>query len=289
MSDLKATPIIKWAGGKAAIKDLIVSHFPKDFDTYIEPFCGGAAIALGSDYKKVVINDVNTDLINLYQCLKISYVYEKLLIYLDVWQNEKDYLSEGFYYELRDLFKDTSRNLVERAALFIALNKLGFNGLYRVNSKGEFNVPWGKRSKNTKIYDEEKLEAVHKRLQAINIFNKDYCKLNYKSEDFVYLDPPYDILKSAKRLSNLKQTSYRNFTSYNKEVFGRQEQARLAEFCQDLTLKNIKFCQSNADTPYIRELYQNYRIVEIEAPRRISCNGDRTKAKELLIMNYEQE
>lgn len=276
MSNVKTKSIVKWAGGKAAMRDLILNYFPKSFDTYIEPFCGGAAIALRSNYSKVMINDLNQNLINMYHCLRddeYSYVCE----YLRVWQESCNYLSEQFYYEIRDQYNEAilnnSKNLANRAALFIALNKLGFNGLYRVNSKGNFNVPWGKRKENTKIYDKDNLESVHKRLQIFDIFDKDYSELNYHADDFVYLDPPYD-------------TMFNSFTGYNKLAFGKQEQARLADFCRHLTNMGVKFCQSNADTPYITELYQNYRIVEIEAPRRISCNGDRTKAKELLIMNY---
>lgn len=275
-----ADSILKWAGGKKAIRDILLQKFPKDFDTYIEPFCGGAAIALGSDYQNVVINDVNTDLINVYQCLK-NKEYINICEYLKGWQENTDYLSEKFYYELRNEFNNKStyeftyKNLAHRSAQFIALNKLGFNGLYRVNAKGEFNVPWGKRGKNTKIYDKNKLEVIHKRLQIIDIYSGDYSNLHYPAFSFVYFDPPYD-------------TESSNFTGYNKIPFGKYEQYRLAEFCDNLHFNkiNVKFCQSNADTPFIRELYRNYRIVEIEAPRRISCNGDRTKAKELLIMNY---
>lgn len=270
--------IIKWAGGKEKLREKIVSYFPTKFDTYIEPFCGGAAIALNSNFEKVKINDLNQNLINMYHCLRddeFSYVCH----YLSLWQDSFDYLSEDFYKTLREDFKEAvsnnSKNLAHRAALFIALNKLGFNGLYRENQKGIFNVPWGKRGKNTKIYDRKRLDAIHERLQNFSIYCGDYTEVVYLSNDFVYLDPPYD-------------TAYLNFTKYNQKEFGKQEQARLAEFCNDLTLKNVKFCQSNADTPYIRELYWNYRIVGIEAPRRISCNGDRTKAKELLIMNYEK-
>lgn len=270
--------IIKWAGGKEKLREKIVNYFPTKFDTYIEPFCGGAAIALNSNFEKVKINDLNQNLINMYQCLrddKFSYVCE----YLQIWQDNFPYLTERFYKQIREDFKEAvsnnNKNLAHQAALFIALNKLGFNGLYRENQKGIFNVPWGKRGKNTKIYDRKRLEAIHERLQNFSIYCGDYTELTYFLGDFVYLDPPYDVASG-------------NFTSYNKTVFGKSEQARLSVFCDELTNKNVKFCQSNADTPYIRELYRNYRIVEIEAPRRISCNGDRTNAKELLIINYEK-
>jgi DNA adenine methylase len=269
---LTADPIVKWAGGKRAIKEKIKQYFPKDFQTYIEPFCGGAAIALSMGLDNVVINDINADLINVYLYLKDSMKYKYLMYYLEYWQSNNNYLSEKFYYRLRTAYNKHNDKLVN-AAQFIALNKLGYNGLFRVNSKGEFNVPWGKRSASTKIYEPEKIEAIHKKLQTIQIYNKNYWELDYKARDFVYLDPPYD-------------TDKQNFTSYNSGVFSKIEQANLSVFCSFLTNDGVRFCQSNADTEFIRELYKDFNIYEIEAPRRIACNGDRTKAKEVLITNY---
>lgn len=279
-----ADPIVKWVGGKAAIRDLIVKHFPRPdkYSRYVEPFCGGAAIALSMQCEKIVINDINTNLINVYQCLKDFEGYYYICEKLRIWQECCDYLSEGFYYQLRTNFnllrqeKKFDSNYV-RAAEMIALNKLGFNGLFRVNSKGEFNVPWGKRKPGTKIYEPDKLEAIHKKLQTIEIYNKNYWEVDYQPGDFVYFDPPYDTDKT-------------NFTGYNSTPFLRKEQENLAAFCDNLSkYYDVKFCLSNASTKFIWELYQGYdfNIYEIEAPRRISFDGNRAKVKEVLITNYE--
>ena len=266
-------PIVKWAGGKRSIMYQVRSYFPKNIHTYIEPFCGGAAIALNLDCQKIIINDINQDLVKVYSHFQGS-EYCEVLQYLKDWQESQHYLSETFYKSLREDFNGNYSCEVKRSAQFLALNKLGFNGLFRVNSKGLFNVPWGRKKRGTKIYDEEKFEVFRQKIKNIEVRVGSYSDLEYPSGSFVYFDPPYD-------------TDGKDFTSYHSTRFEKPAQKNLREFCDKLTRNNIKFCQSNADTPDIRDWYQDYNIYEVEAPRRISAKvKGRKPVQELLITNY---
>lgn len=270
-------PIIKWAGGKRRIANEVISHIPYISHKYYEPFLGGAAIFLSQQLnpnKKYVLSDISEELINLYIQIQKNpiEVYKKVNEFK---VNEEEYLN------IRSM--DRNQNITDvdpitRAARFIYLNKCGFNGLWRVNSKGQNNVPWGKKPTNFKVTSLEALEAVHEKLKLADI----YC-INYQdsldtaeSGDFIYVDPPY---------IPLNKTS--NFTSYTSSGFNKQDQINLRDICKYLSDNNIKFLQSNSDTPLTRELYKDFTLIPIQVPRTISADGSkRGTVGELLIRNY---
>lgn len=270
-------PIIKWAGGKRRIAAEIISHIPYITSKYYEPFLGGAAIFLSKQLnpnKQYVLSDINEELINLY----IQVQKDPIRVYERVTEfkvNKEEYL------HIRGM--DRSQHIADvdpitRAARFIYLNKCGFNGLWRVNSKEQNNVPWGKKPTDFKVISLEALEAVHEKLKLADIRCTDYQNSlsTAKSGDFVYMDPPY---------IPLNKTS--NFTSYTSSGFSNQDQVDLRDICIHLNSNNIKFLQSNSDTPLTRELYKNFSLISIQVPRTISADGSkRSTVGELLIRNY---
>lgn len=272
----KAEPFLKWAGGKSQLLEQYKEFIPRDFNNYIEPFVGGGAVyfhLLNSGYftdgKKIVLIDSNDELINCYQVIKEN--VERLISMLlnSKFQNRKD-----IYYKIRD---ENPQDQIERAARTIYLNKTCFNGLYRVNSKGKFNVPFG-RYKNPLLCDSKNLKAVNEALKKVEILYNDFeisIEFVYK-DDFIYLDPPYQpISKTA------------NFTSYTRNSFGQNEQIRLHEFYKTLDSMKCNVMLSNSDTPFIRELYKDYRIEVVSARRAINCKAEgRGKINELVILNY---
>ncbi|MDQ7056634.1 MAG: DNA adenine methylase [Persephonella sp.] len=269
---LKPKPFVKWAGGKRQVIDILINEIPKEFDTYIEPFVGGGALFFEILPKKAIINDINKELINTYLVIKnnVNDLIKSL-------KNHKN--DENYFYKIRALDPE-KLTLVKRASRFIYLNKTCFNGLYRENSEGKFNVPFGKY-KNPKILDEENLRAVSEYLNSIDIeiYNKDYkdvCDLAKKG-DFIYLDPPY---------YPINKTS--SFTKYNKYDFTEKDQIELSQIFRELDKKGCYVMLSNSNTDFIKKLYKGFNIKEIEANRAINCKGDRRKkAKlEVLIKNY---
>jgi len=269
---VKPKPFVKWAGGKRQILKHLLFYAPKEFNRYFEPFVGGGALFFELSPKRAVISDLNAELINAYRVIKNQ--VEDLIESLKKHKNDEEY-----YYRIRSL-KPAELSPVERASRFIYLNKTCFNGLYRENSKGEFNVPFGKY-KRPKICDEENLRAVSEFLNSVEveILNADYretCKLA-EAGDFVYLDPPY---------IPVSKTS--GFTSYTGSGFGEEDHRKLAEVFKELSEKGCFVMLSNADHPLIRELYRGFKLVEITTNRAINCKGGRRKGsgKELLIMNY---
>ncbi|WP_029521108.1 DNA adenine methylase [Persephonella sp. IF05-L8] len=269
---LKPKPFVKWAGGKRQIIDILKREAPTEFNTYIEPFVGGGALLFELLPERAIINDINSELINAYKVIK-DYP-DQLIESLKLHKNDKEY-----YYKVRAL-DPTKLSPVERASRFIYLNKTCFNGLYRENSKGQFNVPFGKY-KNPKIVDEGNIKAVSEYLNTANIkiFNTDYkeiCELADKG-DFIYLDPPYH---------PISKTS--SFTKYTKYDFTQKDQEELAQIFRRLDKKGCYVMLSNSNTNFIRHLYKDYKIIEIHASRAINSNAEgRKKAKiEVLIKNF---
>lgn len=269
---VKPKPFVKWAGGKRQIVDILIKEIPTEFNTYIEPFVGGGALLFELLPKKAIINDVNSELINAY--LVIKNFPERLIKSLKNHKNEEEY-----YYKIRAL-DPNKLSPVERASRFIYLNKTCFNGLYRENSSGQFNVPFGKY-KTPKIVDEENIRIVSEYLNTadITILNSDYkkvCKLAKKG-DFVYLDPPY---------YPLSKTS--SFTKYTRYDFTEKDQKELAEIFKKLDRKGCYVLLSNSNTEFIKNLYRGYEIKEIQANRAINSKAEgRKKAKiEVLIKNF---
>ncbi|MFW9970209.1 MAG: DNA adenine methylase [Candidatus Odinarchaeota archaeon] len=272
-------PFLKWAGGKRQLIPQMKNYFPKEFRKYIEPFVGGGAVFFAL-YRKGLINkggiliDKNKELINCYNVIK--YKISELIDSLKNHKNEREY-----YYEVRNLDRNPQiyNNLsdVEKASRTIYLNKCCYNGLYRVNSKGQFNVPFGKY-KNPNYCDEENLKAVSSSLKQVEIYYNSFeiCLIYAKSGDFIYFDPPYFPISS---------TSY--FTSYTKEDFGLKYQKKLSEVYKELDNRGCKLMLSNSYSNFILDLYMNYNKVVIEAKRAINCDASkRGKIKEILILNH---
>lgn len=269
-------PVIKWVGGKRQIIKQIAPYIPPTFSTYYEPFLGGGAVLLALQPKKAVVNDINSELMNLYVVIKDN--VEDLITDLKKHKNEADY-----FYQIRELDrqKDKYQNLtpIQRASRIIYLNKTCYNGLFRVNKTGEFNTPFG-HYKNPNIVNGATLRAVSDYFNTaeIDFFCGDFAESlqKVKKDDFVYLDPPYDPLSDTA-----------NFTGYSRGGFGQIEQIRLKELCDRLNEKKVKFLLSNSATDFIKELYQEYRIEVVQASRLINSKADkRGEINELLIMNY---
>ena len=275
---IKAKPFVKWAGGKRQILDKLKSCSPVEFNTYFEPFVGGGALLFDLAPKNAVINDSNEELINVFNVLCNDKKYSKMCRYLNKFERKHD---EEFYYEIRNIDRNKKKfnklNDSKRAARTIYLNKSCFNGLYRVNSKGEFNVPFGKKTK-VNTYDGENLLNVHSylTLNNISILCADFedAVSTAKEGDFVYFDPPYDSDTST-------------FNSYTEDGFNKDEQRRLAKVFKELDEKGVKVMLSNHNTILIKELYKDYNFHVIEAKRSINSNGKkRGKVEEVIITNY---
>ncbi len=269
-------PVVKWVGGKRQLLDEITPLLPKRITTYCEPFLGGGAVLFSVQPSKAIVNDLNKDLIVVYEVIRDD--VETLIESLKKHENTSDY-----FYSIRDMDrnKDSYKLLskVDRASRLLYLNKTCFNGLFRVNSSGEFNSPFG-HYKNPNIVNEPVLRAVSKYFNSNNItfYSGDFYKTieNIGRGTFVYLDPPYDPVSDTA-----------NFTGYNKGGFDKKEQLRLKEYCDELTRQGIKFLLSNSATEFIKSLYSEYDIHIVQAKRSINSNGSKRGAvDEVLIRNY---
>lgn len=277
-------PVLKWVGGKRQLLPIIHKYLPKlsNTATYYEPFIGGGAVFFDLQPSKAVVNDINNELINVYQTIRDD--VEKLIAELG---NKNKYANTSeCYYKIRELDRnpDVYNKLsnIEKAARVIYLNKTCYNGLYRVNSMGEFNSPFG-RYKNPSIVNEIGLRAVSKYFREANITfrNMDFEKAleGIKKGDFVYFDPPYVPLSTTS-----------NFTGYNESGFGSEEQERLKSLCDKLTDQGVHILLSNSDCEYIRNLFSDkkrYTIIEVKAKRSInSISSARGEISEVLIINH---
>lgn len=265
-----AHPWVKWAGGKTALLSEIIPRFPPHINTYYEPFLGGGAVffamAAEKRFKRAVLGDVNQDLMRAYSMLASN--PDQVIAALKTHVYE-----EKYYYVVR---AKSPRELLpsEQAARLIYLNRTCYNGLYRVNRKGGFNVPFG-RYTNPTICDEENLRAASEVLRDAAFVALDFKDIvaPAKEGDAVYFDPPY---------TPLSKTS--NFTAYTAGGFTDDDQIRLRDVMVKLVEKKVYVLLSNADTPRSRELYKGFRIEEVQAPRRVnSKGGKRGNVGELLI------
>jgi len=271
-------PILKWAGGKRQLLPNIISLFPKHYKelTYHEPFVGSGAVFFTIEPKTGTINDINHHLINFFKIVRDK--PEDLIQEASKYKYEKE-----TYYMLRDRFNEEEITDLERAALFLYFNKTGFNGLWRVNSKGKFNVPFG-RYKNPTIVPEEKIRESSKVLENSDILCTDFTYIIEAAEegDLCYFDPPYE---------PVSETSY--FTSYTAKGFDMKEQERLSSTCKKLDEKGVYFVLSNSHVKQIVDLYEtNPRFnVEIVQARR-AINSKATKRgpiNEILVTNIPEE
>lgn len=268
-------PFLKWAGGKTRLANELLARAPVRFNTYHEPFLGGGALFFRlyreNRIKHAVLSDINAELIDTYQAIRDCVT--DVMAVLATYPHDK-----AFYYELRA--KDPwALSQPERAARMIYLNKTGYNGLYRVNRKGQFNVPFG-RYKSPKYLDPENLRSVSRALQHVEILCTSFESVVERAApgDWVYFDPPYVPLSATA-----------DFTAYQPGGFGFTEQERLRDVCIALTQNNVSVMLSNSDTEIVRNLYASevFTIEEVKANRAINSNGTgRGKITELVVVNY---
>jgi len=273
-------PFVKWAGGKRQLIPIINQNLPESFGTYYEPFLGGGAllfhILTDKNGQKCSISDLNSDLVLAYTTIRDR--IDSLIASLK--NHEKNYQknSESYYYSIRE---SNPRSAIEKTSRLIFLNRTCFNGLYRVNSKGKFNVPLGKYS-NPNIVNEENLRAVSHILQSsrISIKCRDFEAVlrDAKKGDLIYFDPPYQPVSATA-----------NFTSYTNKDFTYDDLTRLAELCLKLDSRGCNVLLSNSDSKEVAEVFakNTWKITRIEANRSINSNSKkRTGHFELLIKNY---
>lgn len=264
-------PIVKWVGGKSQLVDTIKELLPKNYNKYYEPFLGGGAVLLELNPKEAYVNDINSKLIDMY--IQIREDVEGVINYLAYLDNMHETVADPkqYYYDVRAIFNKVHMKSVEQAARFIYLNKHCFNGLYRENSKGEFNVPFnGKLTGGS--FSIEHLREVSKQIHNVVFTNCDFedCVWHANKSDLIYFDPPYD----------------NSFTDYTSAGFERDEQIRVSNKFKELSDRGCYCMLTNHDTPLIRELYKDYNFTEVDVRRSINRNGDDRKGKEVIITNY---
>ena len=268
--------LIKWAGGKKQLLKQFEKLFPKEIENYFEPFVGGGSVAFfllknNKNIKKAYLSDINEELIITYNVVKCN--IDELIELLKEYKLKHN---KEFYYKIR-AENIKKLNSVQIAARFIYLNRTCFNGLYRVNSKGEFNVPIGSY-KNPSICNEEDLREISQLLQKDDIKVSQFYDAvkNARTGDFIYFDPPYYPLTKGK-----------SFTNYTKEDFLEKEQKKLAEVFKELDKKGCKVMLSNSDTNFIKNLYNGFNINFVKAKRMINCDAEKRGAiNEIVVTNY---
>ncbi|MFS0819192.1 DNA adenine methylase [Lysinibacillus sp. 1P01SD] len=263
---VKAKPVLKWAGGKTQMLDILKENMPTKFNKYIEPFIGGGALFFELAPTNAIIADSNPELINLYKIIAEN--VDELIEELKEMKNE-----EEFFYLIRAINPDTLTD-VSRAARTLYLNRTCFNGLYRVNKQGKFNVPFGKY-KNPKICDEENLHVVSKVLKNTTIIHSDYkdvLREYAEPGDFIFLDPPY---------IPISQNS--DFKRYTKEQFYEEDQRELAEEVKRLRDIGCHVLLTNSNHPLVHELYKEFEISVHQTKRNINSVASKRKGEDVLV------
>jgi DNA adenine methylase len=271
----EAAPFVKWAGGKGRLLSQLRPLLPKGVERmrHVEPFVGGGALFFSRQPQRAMLTDINPALVGTYTAIRddVDGVIAALRKLAARHSKEK-------YYEVRTRYNGSPRIATsKRAAMFVYLNKTCFNGLHRVNRKGQFNVPVGSY-KNPRILDEDGLRAASTVLRRAQLRCASFEALleNAKPGDFVYFDPPYEPVSTTA-----------SFTSYARDGFTREDQTRLRDVYNALDRRGCKLMLSNSDVPFIRELYADYRIDTVAAPRAINCNAaKRGKVTEIIARNY---
>ncbi len=269
----KIGPFLRWAGGKRQLRKILLNFLPEDIGqrTYREPFLGGGSLFFALRPKTAILSDANKHLIRCYE-----FVRDEPGLVARYLQTHASKDGEAYYYRVREEY-NRSEFSAAQAARFIYLNKTCFNGIFRVNAQGKFNVPYG-RKESPAIPSDNDLVGIAGMLKNTSLKASSYEKaLEDASEgDFIYLDPPYPPLNG---------TAY--FTHYTIDRFSVQDQTKLADCVNDLDRGRCLFMISNADTPLIRRLYKKYELVSLPVIRYLTCKSIRHKAKELIITNYE--
>lgn len=273
-------PFLKWAGGKRQLLPEIESKLPTKFKSYYEPFVGGGALLFDLQKKGAIINDFNSQLTNVYSIVK-----DNVDDLIQVLEEHEKLNSKEYYYDVRLWDRDgrlKQKSLVEQAARIIYLNKTGYNGLFRVNSQNQFNVPYG-NYKNPAIVNETTLRAVSNYLRKaeVKILTGDFKEAisNVRKDDFVYFDPPY---------APISQDS-QSFVGYTLTGFGETQQIELRDIFKELSSRGAYVMLSNSDVPFIRKIYQEFKdtTITVGANRNINSNSrGRGKVNEVIITNY---
>lgn len=271
-------PFVKWAGGKGQLVERLYARMPKQYNTYFEPFVGaGAMLFYIQTDRNAYINDINKQLIHAYETIRDD--LDNFLATIN--DMDKVYCDKEHYYEVRNKYNSKISYEIydtDTAALFVYINKHCFNGLYRVNSKGLFNVPWNKKTSGASI-DEENIKAISQYLNngKIKIMNMDFegALKTCSSDDFVYFDSPYDILSKTA-----------SFADYTKESFKEEDHRRLAVLFKRLTDKGVKCMLTNHNTDLINELYKEFSIELVDVRRAINSDASKRMGKEVIITNY---
>ena len=261
---ISTRPFLKWVGGKRSILDELQKRLPSKYETYNEPFIGGGALFFAVQPTKAALSDINFHLILTYKAVRDD--VENLIAALKIHQSRhgKDYFTQARLRLSRE--KDPTKI----AALLIYLNKTCFNGLYRVNRAGAFNVPMGSY-KDPALFEEDVLRNDSMILQGVQLEQRHFSQVEIGREDFFYLDPPY----------------HKTYDGYNGSGFGDDEHKKLAELCKEIDESKAFFMLSNSDTPFIRDLYKGFTIEIVSASRSVSCKAhQRGKENELIIRNY---
>ncbi len=273
--DSSAAPFLKWAGGKTQLLRQFEPFFPKKMNRYIEPFLGSAAVFFFIQKRfrpfQMILADNNDELINAYSAVRDD--VEKLVAFL---KEHRERHCKEYYYEIRAM-RPKNLAVTQRAARFIYLNKTCYNGLYRVNSRGEFNVPMGSY-KDPKIFDPVNMRLVSRCLQHVQLDCRTFDEFAgfAESGDFFYFDPPYHPLSATS-----------SFTSYTPESFTMEDQQRLSHVYRKLDKKGCLLMLSNSDSEFIRSLYKGFKLETVQARRAINSNGQRRSSiSELLVKNY---
>jgi len=280
-----ASPFLKWAGGKGQLLGQLTPLLPERFERYVEPFVGGGALflhlhSLGRITNGALLNDANAELMNCYRVVQDAACLPGLIERL---RKHAAHVSDAdYYYRVRAWDREPGfldcHSPVERAARTIFLNHACYNGLYRLNSRGQFNVPYGKWRRPPRLFDEANLRACHRALQGVELRSQGFeaCLEQARAGDFVYLDPPYDPLSATS-----------SFTTYTGVEFRQHDQERLAEAFRALDARGCLVLLSNSATPLIRRLYRGFRPDTLLAARAISSKADgRGKIEELAVRNY---
>jgi DNA adenine methylase len=259
-----AGPVVKWVGGKTKLLPELLARMPKTYGTYFEPFAGGLALFFRVAPARAVLNDLNAGLVGLYRTIAANVA--PVIAALEA--HKRDH-SEAHYYAAREEWNSGHGSPAQRSALFIYLNKTCFNGLWRVNRKGEFNVPMG-RYDDPRICDADGLRAAAAALATAELMHGDYraCAERAVRGDFVYFDSPYDD----------------TFTAYTADSFGSAQQHELAELARTLVARGVRVMLSNSDTPFVRQLYRGFHVDRVKCARAINSNTAKRGAVDEVIV-----
>lgn len=273
------SPIVKWVGGKRQLLTRINELLPSEYGTYYEPFFGGGAVFFHIAPERAVINDFNVQLMNLY--FQAKNALQELMRLLDFFQDTYNRMDKteqcDYYQQLRRKYNhkiEMDENDVEMAALFVFLNKTGYNGLYRVNSNGQFNVPFSHR-KSVNLYDKDNIKLVHEALKKAEIMCGDFEKAcqNAVRGDFVFFDSPY----------------FDTFDAYQSKGFSRNDHERLARLFKELSGRGVYCLLTNSNTDFIKSLYQDYIIEVVPVKRMVNRDASKRTGEEVIIRNYETQ